>query len=224
MIRDVLAALMVALLAIGGLWTAGIGRETIEAGVTFLLDLGGGREAREAAPDDAAAVAAMLDDGRVWCFWPDGAGRCAWALRADGPAAEAGFDVAIYAARSARETQSGEALEISVARSGVIFEGGRLCEDRDRPTTRDRLGYYEALYGVLTPDVRLRPATAADYDAFRATVPEAGGLVCFRFEGAPGDRWLMHVEADGAGEAPPEEFVIRERDAVTRLAPPVAGR
>lgn len=221
MIRDIVVTLVLVLLAIGGLWVAGIGRETISGAIAFVA--GSGEEAPP-AQDDLPAVTKILDGGRVWCFWPDGEGRCAWALRAEQAPAAAGFDVSIFASRASRVTDAGLVEEITVARSGLVFVEGRLCEDRDRPTTQERLGYYEALDGVMAADVRLRPASEADFADFMADVPESGGaLVCFRFEEserAPDGAWLMHVETDGVESAPPEEFVIRAPDAVVRLAPP----
>lgn len=232
MIRDIVVTLILVLLVIGGLWTAGVGRDAMSSALAFVFGDGSGDESslaekggEERGRDDLAIVAGILDDAQTWCFWPDGKGRCAWALRADRDVAAAGFDVSIYAARAARSTDAGEALEISVARSGLIFVDGRLCENRDLPTTRERLGYYHALGGALVADVSLRPATAADFEAFKAGVPDAGGAeVCFRFEkeerGAPDGTWLMHVETNGAEIAPPEEFVVRGREAAVALAPP----
>ena len=79
---------------------------------------------------------AMLADGAIWCFWPDDQRRCAWAIRAEGAPVAAGFDVSVYAVEGARDGVA----EISVARTGLKVEGGRLCDDPSRPTTRARLG------------------------------------------------------------------------------------
>ena len=217
MFRDLVITLALVVVIVSGLWLAGVGRETMAGLVGYLTSSSDEPAPGEVSADDAMA---MLADGAVWCFWPDERRRCAWAIRAEGAPTAAGFDVSVYAV----ERIANDVAEISVARTGLKVENGRLCDDPARPTTRSRLGYYADRDGVVLQDPRLRPASVAEFTAFRDAVGDPREAAsCFRFEAggetAAGKIWRQVFLKDGAEDGEPETFAVFPADTTVRLAP-----
>lgn len=218
MFRDLVITLVLVVIALTGLWLAGIGRETMAGAIAFLTADEPEERAAELRAEDALG---MLSGGAVWCFWPDEARRCAWAIRAEQTPSPAGFDVSVYAV----ERAANGVAEISVARTGLKVTDGRLCDDPSRPTTRSRLGFYSDRNAIIIADPRLRPATVSEFTAFREAVGDPGEAAsCFRFEpagaSAAGEVWRQVFLKGGEADGEPEEFTVFPADAAVRLAPP----
>lgn len=213
MLRDIFISAVLLAAVAAGLWFAGIGRETMGALVS-----GFGEDGVHGVgtPEDPADLAKMFSGGKVWCYWPDEAGRCAWAIVAAETPGERSFDVAIHAAE---RRLAGDALEVSVARTGLVLSGALLCDDPARPTTRARLGFYVSATGAMS-GAEPRPARADEYAAYREAIGEpAATVVCFSLTPSEDGRWRQQALLDGAPSGPPEEFVILPPGDVA-LSPP----
>ena len=213
MLRDIFISLVLLVAIVAGLWFAGIGRETMGA---LFSGFGEDGAERPEAPGDAADLAKMFSNGQVWCYWPDEAGRCAWAMVAAETPGERSFDVAIHAAE---RRLAGDALEVSVARTGLVLSGALLCDDPARPTTRGRLGFYVSATGAVS-GAEPRPSRADEYAAYREAIGEPStSVVCFSLSPTADKRWRQQTLLDGAPSGPPEEFVILPPGEVI-LSPP----
>ncbi|MEL7465162.1 MAG: hypothetical protein AAFN79_13915 [Pseudomonadota bacterium] len=221
MLRDLVITCVLIVIAIAGLWLAGIGRETMAGAYQAVADRIFGEEIEEETGLSLADVEGMLLSQATWCYWPDISGSCAWAMRVAQRLSPERYDVDIYAI----DGFGPQGMKIAVARTGLMIADGRFCDDPSRATTRARLRFYTDIRNAVAPDAQMRTATGLEFATFQRNVGdprEAARCFAFSVDGEmEGETILLQsFLKDGAPDGEPAAFSLRPGAALTRLRPP----